>query len=139
MDESDQGPNSDDTSFDFKGTQGVYFLDSGNFTPAATKGPSVDDPNDIVNFLGGPGDNDAPAHDFAPTVVANLYGTFQQPPGLTVEVGYADNLRANPFFPSPWAGSPNTIFVGENSPKTRTRAPCGSSTTRVLLPSRSMM
>ena len=80
LDESDQGPNSDDTSFDFKGTQGVYFLDSGNFTPAATKGPSVDDPNYILNFLGGPGDHDAPAHDFAPKVVANLFGTFQQPP-----------------------------------------------------------
>jgi uncharacterized membrane protein len=112
LDESEQGPNADDTSFDFKGTQGVYFLDSGNFTPAATKGPSVDDPNDIVNFLGGPGDNDAPAHDFAPQVVANLFGTFQQPPGLTVEVGYADNLRPNPFFPNPWNGSPNTSFVG---------------------------
>jgi len=115
VDESDQGPNSDATSFDFKGTQGVYFLDSGNFTPAATKGPSVDDPNYLVNFLGGPGDHDAPTHDFAPKVVANLYGTFQQPPGLTVEVGYADNLRANPFFPNPWNGAPNTIFAGGGS------------------------
>ena len=109
-DESDDGPNSDNTQFDFKASQGVYFMDSGVFTPAATKGPSVSDPNTILNFLGGP--NDAPAHDFAPQVVANLFGTFQQPPGLTVEVAYADNIRVNPFFPSPWNGSPNTIFVG---------------------------
>jgi uncharacterized membrane protein/transglutaminase-like putative cysteine protease len=115
-DESEQGPNGDDTSFDFKATQGSYFLDSGNFTPAATKGPSVDNPSDIVNFLGGPNDQDLSlTHVFAPTVVANLYGTFQQPPGLTVEVGYADNLRANPFFPNPWNGSPNTIFAGGGS------------------------
>jgi hypothetical protein len=30
----------------------------------------------------------------------------------SVSVGYADNLRADPFFPNPWQGSPNTIFVG---------------------------
>ena len=32
-----------------------------------------------------------------------------------MEVGYADNLRANPFFPNPWNGSPNTIFDGYDS------------------------
>jgi hypothetical protein len=33
--------------------------------------------------------------------------------GLVVEVGYADNLRANPNnFPTPWAGSPGTTFAG---------------------------
>ena len=32
---------------------------------------------------------------------------------ITVQVGYADNLRANPYFPSPWQGSPNTTFVGD--------------------------
>src|SRR5262249_37672267 len=35
-------------------------------------------------------------------------------PSLSVQVGYADNLRANPFFPNPWVGSPDTIFVGNN-------------------------
>src|SRR5712671_1987325 len=29
-----------------------------------------------------------------------------------VDVGYADNLRPSPFFPSPWQGDPNTIFLG---------------------------
>jgi PEP-CTERM motif len=29
-----------------------------------------------------------------------------------VYVGYADSLRASGFFPSPWFGSPNTIFIG---------------------------
>lgn len=33
-------------------------------------------------------------------------------PPVSVFVGYADNLRPNPFFPSPWAGSTNTNFVG---------------------------
>ena len=31
---------------------------------------------------------------------------------LDVYVGYADDLRPSPFFPSPWDGSPNTIFDG---------------------------
>jgi hypothetical protein len=31
---------------------------------------------------------------------------------ISVYVGYADNLRPSPFFPNPWDGSPNTIFVG---------------------------
>ena len=40
----------------------------------------------------------------------------QSPPqiaGLAVFVGYADNLRANPNFPVPWQGSPNTVFIGQ--------------------------
>jgi hypothetical protein len=38
--------------------------------------------------------------------------------GVAVYVGYADNLRPNPFFPSPWDGSPNTIFLGSMTPGT---------------------
>jgi hypothetical protein len=37
---------------------------------------------------------------------------------ITVYVGYADNLRANPFFPNPWIGSANTIFLGNTTPGT---------------------
>jgi len=40
----------------------------------------------------------------------------QSPPqiaGLAVSVGYADDLRANPNFPVPWQGSPNTVFIGQ--------------------------
>lgn len=33
--------------------------------------------------------------------------------GVDIYVGYADNLRANPAnFPTPWEGSPNTIYEG---------------------------
>jgi hypothetical protein len=35
-----------------------------------------------------------------------------QSSSITVEVGYADNLRPSPFFPDPWQGSPNSTFVG---------------------------
>ena len=38
--------------------------------------------------------------------------------GVTIYVGYADNLRPNAFFPSPWNGSPNTIFLGSTTPGT---------------------
>ena len=33
--------------------------------------------------------------------------------GVTVSVGYADDLRPSPFFPNPWAGSPGvSVFAG---------------------------
>lgn len=38
--------------------------------------------------------------------------TSQSPSSLPVFVGYADNLRANGSFPTPWAGAPNTLFLG---------------------------
>jgi len=31
---------------------------------------------------------------------------------ISVYVGYADNLRPSGFFPNPWQGSPNTVFIG---------------------------
>ncbi len=34
---------------------------------------------------------------------------------ITVQVGYADNLRPSPFFPTPWKGG-TTFFVGAGSP-----------------------
>jgi hypothetical protein len=37
---------------------------------------------------------------------------------VTVYVGYADNLRPNPFFPNPWNGSANTVFLGSTTPGT---------------------
>ncbi len=119
LDESDSGPNSDDTQFEFTGTQGGVAIDSGIFTPAATKGPSNDGKAQSVNFLGGPGDADGPCTDcFGPQVVATFSpqsGTSPQTSPISVEVGYADDLRRNPFYPNPWNGSPNTLFVGENS------------------------
>jgi hypothetical protein len=34
---------------------------------------------------------------------------------ISVYVGYADDLRPNAYFPSPWQGSPNTIFQGRGT------------------------
>ena len=31
---------------------------------------------------------------------------------VNVFVAYADNLRASGFFPTPWKGAPNTLFIG---------------------------
>ena len=31
---------------------------------------------------------------------------------VTAYVGYADDLRASPFFPNPWQGSPGVLFLG---------------------------
>ncbi|HZO89257.1 MAG TPA: PEP-CTERM sorting domain-containing protein [Chthonomonadaceae bacterium] len=33
---------------------------------------------------------------------------------INVFVGYADNLRPSPFFPSPWDGDPGVIFLGQH-------------------------
>jgi len=33
---------------------------------------------------------------------------------VEVQVGYADNLRPSPFFPSPFFGDPNVFFFGES-------------------------
>ncbi len=121
LDESDLGPNANDVQFEFTGMQGTSTIDSGVFTPAATAGPSNDGKVSNLNFLGGPGDNDEPLSDgFGPKVVASLTATpagggTQPTLPIAVEVGYADNLRPNPFFPNPWNGSPNTIFAGYNS------------------------
>ena len=121
LDESDSGPSSNDTQFEFTGTQGTLTIDSGVFSPAATAGPSNDGTVQDFNFLGGPGDADVSVKDgFGPKVVANLTAT---PAGgattpalpIAVEVGYADDIRPSPFFPNPWNGSPNTVFVGSTS------------------------
>src|SRR5579864_2330143 len=43
---------------------------------------------------------------------SNLMFQSSGPASLAVYVGYADNLRADPNFPVPWQGSPNTTFIG---------------------------
>src|SRR5262249_23380404 len=58
LDTSDEGPNTDDTQFEFTGMQGQAPIDSGVFTPAATRGPTNDRAVPDMNFLGGPGNND---------------------------------------------------------------------------------
>ncbi len=55
------------------------------------------------------------------TVCALLFGfepNLVNADGITIYVGYADSLRPNAFFPSPWNGSPNTIFLGSKTPGT---------------------
>jgi hypothetical protein len=39
-------------------------------------------------------------------------GPAQARADFTVDVGYADDLRPSPFFPNPWKGDPNVIFLG---------------------------
>jgi uncharacterized membrane protein len=81
VDESESGPNDDDTRFEFTGQQGSTVIDSGAFTPAATRSPSESDPNYILSFLGGPGDHDAPSLDFSPKIVASLFDPPAAPSG----------------------------------------------------------
>jgi hypothetical protein len=70
-DTSDVGPASDNVPFSFTGTQGILAVNSGVFTPAATRGPTNDGTIARMNFLGGP--DDGPCNDcFGPEIVANL-------------------------------------------------------------------
>ncbi|MFZ0128929.1 MAG: hypothetical protein WAL77_05835 [Candidatus Dormiibacterota bacterium] len=65
----------------------------------------------------------------ASPVRAAAAGTGSSVDGLTVSVGYAENVGDSPTpsaaFPVPWNGSPNTIFIGNTSPQS---AECGSVT-----------
>jgi autotransporter-associated beta strand protein len=73
LDESERGPNSDNTQFEFTGTAGGSPIDTGIFTPAATRGPSNDGLSQSINFLG---NEDGPSFNcFGPKVVATLTGT----------------------------------------------------------------
>jgi hypothetical protein len=73
LDTSDAGPAGDDVAFQFTGLWGDATVDSGIFTPAATRGPSNDGTIPDLNFLGGPGDHDGPCNNcFGPQVVATL-------------------------------------------------------------------
>lgn len=54
----------------------------------------------------------------ASVAVAGVLPALAQAGGVTVYVGYADSLRANAFFPNPWAGSANTVFLGNTDPGT---------------------
>ena len=98
--------------------QGTLTIDSGVFTPAATAGPS-NDGKVRIQLPRRPGDNDGPVNDCSGLkVVANLTATAARRHAarglpITVELGYADNLRPNGYFPNPWNGSPNTIFDGD--------------------------
>ena len=74
LDESDSGPNSDATQFEFTGAASGFTIDTGIFTPTTSKKPAEGDPNTILNFLVG-ASGDAPNLDFKSAVVATLNGT----------------------------------------------------------------
>ena len=110
LDESDSGPDSSDTQFEFTGLQGSTVIDSGVFTPAATAGPSNDGKAANVNFLGGPNDNDVPSLNvFGPKIVATLY----DPPG-SVDAALRD-VSASPS-PGATASPPGTVGATGPSP-----------------------
>lgn len=69
LDTSDSGPNSDTVPFKFTGLLGALSVNSGTFTPAATRALS-NDGTISINFLG---NQDPPCNNcFGPTVVAYL-------------------------------------------------------------------
>jgi hypothetical protein len=80
LDESDSGPDGNNTQFSFTGLVGGQtvlsfdasgLLTPGIFTPNFTKGPSNDGTLEVVNFLGGL--DDGPCNNcFGPKIVANL-------------------------------------------------------------------
>lgn len=72
-DTSDSGPGEDTVPFEFTGLQNGVVIDSGLFTPNATKGPSPDKTIPVINFLGGGPSSDGPCNNcFGPTIVARL-------------------------------------------------------------------
>lgn len=73
LDTSDSGPNSNAVEFIFNGTVGGQAVTSGKIVTGASAGPSADGTVKLINFLGGPGNADAPCSDcVAPVVVANI-------------------------------------------------------------------
>jgi hypothetical protein len=73
LDTSDVGPAGNNVPFSVTGQQGAVQLTTGQFTPDATKGPTNDGAIAVMNFLGGPGNNDGPCSDcFGPKVVADI-------------------------------------------------------------------
>jgi PKD repeat protein len=55
----------------------------------------------------------APLHTTAPAGAAGVASTSSSAPPIAVKVGYVDTHHVTSWpFPSPWMGSPNTVFVG---------------------------
>ena len=46
------------------------------------------------------------------TSILGVYSVPSEAGSFSVYVGYADNFRPNAYFPNPWNGSANTIFLG---------------------------
>jgi hypothetical protein len=50
------------------------------------------------------------------TAIAALSGAPALADSIAVNVGYSDGLRGPGFFPSPWDGDPNVVFIGSLAP-----------------------
>jgi len=73
LDTSDSGPDANNVKFEFNGKIGTQAVSSGGIEPGASAGPSADGTVASLNFLGGPGNADAPCNDcFATKVIANI-------------------------------------------------------------------
>jgi hypothetical protein len=73
LDTSDSGPDDNSIVFEFSGKIGKQKVTSGRIVTGKSAGPSADGTVASLNFLGGPGNADAPCGDcFANTVIAQL-------------------------------------------------------------------
>jgi hypothetical protein len=73
VDTSDSGPSSNSVSFLLFGSQGANTITTNVFTPATSEFASNDNAIMLMNFLGGPGDNDAPCGNcYGPHIVASI-------------------------------------------------------------------
>jgi hypothetical protein len=114
VDESDLGPNGDNTEFSFTGQQGGTMVESfdlsgtlapGIFTPNFTKGLSNDATISVINFLGGGPQSDGPCNNcFGPKIVADINTpTVPEPSSLmlfgTGLLGLGPLVRRRAIFP----------------------------------------
>jgi hypothetical protein len=73
LDTSDSGPSSSAIVFEFNGHVGDKPVTSGDIITGKSAGPSTDGTVAKINFLGGPGNADAPCDNcVAPKVIANI-------------------------------------------------------------------
>src|SRR5271166_4301636 len=115
LDTSDLGPDGDDVQFWFTGLQGSVPVSSSVFTPGQTAGPSNDGTVSYINFLGGPGNADAPCDNcFGPKVVATLASPVQFVPVMPCRL--VDTRNANGEFggPSLQANSTRSFAIPDN-------------------------
>lgn len=77
---------------------------SGNPQIASLRAPALAGKQG-VDFLANP---------FGPSVLSLAMQTLNGP--FQVSVGFADSSSASANFPTPWQGSPNTVFIGSGTP-----------------------
>src|SRR5260370_13512335 len=53
----------------------------------------------------------------ASSLAPNQHVAIAAPAPITMSLSYADDLRASATnFPTPWAGAPDTVFIGSGAP-----------------------